>query len=194
MSERPSADSLMATVGEQVHALRKRARMTLQELGSRSGISVGLISQLERGNGNPSFNTLVQIAHALDVPVARLLQAADGPSPVVRRHERRQLDIHQGPSGEGAVHELLTPDLNRALEVVWVEVPAGYDTKDTPFTHAGEEVHVLLEGQHEVYLDGMCYRLEAGDAIAYASSIPHWYRNPGPAPVKLISIITPPTF
>lgn len=194
MSERPSAESLMATVGEQVHALRKRAQMTLQELSSRSGVSVGLISQLERGNGNPAFNTLVQIAHALDVPVARLLQAADGPSPVVRRHERHRLDIHQGPAGAGVVHELLTPDLNRALEVVWVEGPVGYDTKDTPFTHAGEEVHVLLEGQHEVYLDGVCYRLEAGDAIAYASSIPHWYRNPGPDPVKLISIITPPTF
>jgi transcriptional regulator with XRE-family HTH domain len=84
VSERPSAESLMATVGEQVHALRKRAQMTLQELSSHSGVSVGLISQIERGNGNPSFNTLVQIAHALDVPVARLLQAADGPSPVVR--------------------------------------------------------------------------------------------------------------
>lgn len=184
----------MLNVGDQVRGLRKQQKLTLQELSERADVSIGLLSQLERGKGNPSFNTLVQVAHALNVPVARLLDATDGHSPVVRRSERRRLNPHQGVGADNAVHELLTPDLDRALEAVWVEAAPGYTTKDTPFSHTGEEVGIVLEGRHEVYLDGVCHVLEAGDAIAYPSSIPHWYRNPGPDQVKAIWIITPPTF
>lgn len=191
---RPSPEPLIAAVGLQVRQLRRQRHLTLDELSRRSGVSIGLISQIERGRGNPSFNTLVQLAHALDASIGRLFHAADEHSPVVRRTERRKLDLHHGAVDDGAVHELLTPTLDRALEVVWVEAPPGYSTAETPFTHGGEEVGVVLSGTHEVYLDGVRYVLEAGDSISYSSTIPHWYANSGPAPVTAIWIITPPSF
>lgn len=191
-SGRASAEQLMATVGSQLHSLRKLRSLTIEALSAQSGVSVGLISQIERGRGNPSFNTLVQMAHALEVPIGRLFHSADDTSPVVRSQERRSLDLH-GPTGD-ATHELMSPDLNGALEAVWVEAPPGYDTSDTPFAHAGEEFGVVLQGRHEVYLDGVCYELGPGDSITYPSTTPHWYRNPGPEPVKAIWVITPPSF
>ena len=193
MTDRPTVEAL-TTVGNQIRGLRKQLQLTLQQLAEQADISVGLLSQVERGLGNPSFNTLVQLAHALGVPVARLLHEADGESPVVRRSERRRLDLHRGGAADGAIHELLTPSLDRALEVVWIEAEPGYTSKETPFSHAGEEVGIVLEGRHEIYLDGVCHVLEAGDAISYSSVIPHWYTNPGPDVVKAIWIITPPTF
>ena len=36
--------------------------------------------------------------------------------------------------------------------------------------------------------------LEVGDSISYSSSIPHWYRNPGPEPVTALWVVTPPMF
>src|SRR6185437_8258476 len=47
-------------------------RYSLEALAARSGVSAGLLSQIERGIGNPSFQTL-RVAHALDIPVAELL-------------------------------------------------------------------------------------------------------------------------
>src|SRR5262245_61311355 len=120
---RPSTEQLIATVGAQLHTLRKQRGLTIEALSARSGVSIGLISQTERGRGNPSFNTLVQIAHALDVPIGRLFHAADDTSPVVRVDERRSLDVH-GPRRD-ATHELMSPDLNGALEAVWIEAPPG---------------------------------------------------------------------
>ena len=189
---RASTEQMMATVGAQLNFLRKQRSLTLEAVSERSGVSIGLISQIERGRGNPSFNTLVQMAHALDVPIGRLFHTADDTSPLVRADERRSLDVH-GPSGD-AVHELMSPDLNGALEAVWIEAPPGYDTSETPFTHPGEEFGLVLEGRHEVFLDGVRYSLGPGDSITYASTVPHWYRNPGPDPVKAIWVITPPTF
>lgn len=168
--------------------------MTLDEVSELSGCSVGLLSQIERGKGNPSFFTLVKIAHALDVPVARLLQMERSLSPVVRRGQGRRLNPHPQPNGTRTYYELLTPDLDRALEVIRLRVPPGESTEETPLVHAGEETGIILSGVHEVHLNGQIYTLHAGDSISYPSTLPHWYRNPGPEVVEAIWIITPPTF
>lgn len=183
----------MAGVGDELRRLRKARDLTLEELARRASVSVGLISQIERGRGNPSFNTLVQVAHALSVPIARLFHTADDSSPVVRVHERRNLEM-PGSADVDAVHQLLTPGLRNALEALWVEAPPGYDTSSNPFTHAGEEFGLILAGRHEVTVDGVTYELGPGDAITYPSTAPHSYRNPGPEVVKAVWVITPPTF
>src|SRR5690242_9095366 len=85
---------LQTDLGEQVRRLRLERGMTLEEVASKSGCSLGTLSQLERGKGNPAFFTMVHIAHALDVPVARLLHIEHARSPVVRRGTGRQLNPH----------------------------------------------------------------------------------------------------
>ena len=60
--------------------------------------------------------------------------------------------------------------------------------------HEGEEAGFIVKGTHEVNVDGRLHVLKAGDSISYASTRPHWYRNPGKDPVEAIWIITPPTF
>lgn len=191
-ADRPNTEALMGTVGRQLRTLRKMRNLTLEELGRRSEVSTGLISQIERGRGNPSFNTLVQLAHALEVPIGRLFHTAEETSPVVRIHERRILDVHA--SGDDALHALMSPGLDGALEALWIEAPPGYDTSATPFAHPGEEFGLVLEGRHAVFLDGVRHDLGPGDSITYPSTTPHWYRNIGREPVKAIWVITPPTF
>lgn len=188
----PQAGQLMEQIGARVRAIREQECHTIKELADLSGVSVGHISMLERGKGNPSFNTLVQIAHALNVPFARLLHTTDTTSPVVRSGARRSLDLHNNPSG--VLHELLTPSLKHSIEAVWIEEPPGSNSEATPYQHAGEEFGLILEGEHTVWLDGVPYELEAGDSITYASSIPHWYSNRGNVTVKAVWVITPPTF
>lgn len=184
---------LMSDLGEHVRGLRLERGLTLEEVSAKSGCSVGSLSQLERGKGNPAFFTLVKIAHALNVPVARLLHVEKTLQPVVRKGEGRRLNPHAIPE-KGAVYELLTPDLDRALEVVRYQLPPGLSTEKTPFVHGGEESGIILSGVQEININGVLYRLEAGDAISFQSTLPHWFRNPGPDVVEGIFVCTPPTF
>jgi transcriptional regulator with XRE-family HTH domain len=184
---------LVSDLGEQVRRLRQERGMTLEEVSAQSGCSVGLLSQLERGKGNPAFFTLAKIAHALGVPVARLVHMESSTQPVVRRGEGRRLNPHPTDHA-GAVYELLTPDLDRALEVVRYELPPGLTTEETPFVHGGEEAGVILRGVQEININGVLYTLHAGDAISFQSMLPHWFRNPGPEVVEGIFVCTPPTF
>lgn len=190
-----SVTSMLSALGAQVRVLRKRRGLTLDQLSELSGLSTGIVSQVERGLGNPSFATLAQLAHGLDIPVARLLHISDGaPSPVVRKGERRRIDGHGVGVESDALYELLTPDLRGALEVLWLETPPGHDTSATPFTHNGEEVGVVLSGSLDVYVDGTPHHLDAGDSIRYSSSLAHWYHNVGPGTCTAIWVVTPPSW
>lgn len=179
------------TVGKEIKRLRKLRGWTLEQLASASGVSAGLLSQVERGQGNPSFNTLVQVAHALGIPVARLVAGEQMSSPVVRREERRQLSIGDD---ELVLAEMLTSRLDRALEAIRIVAEPGYSTQDTPFMHEGEEFGIVLEGTHAVNVGGIHYVLRAGDSISYSSTIPHWYENPGEVPSVSLWVVTPPSF
>ena len=65
-----------ASLGAAIRHARA-GRLTVAQLAERSGTSKGLISLIERGHGNPSFETLRRIAGALDVPLVQLVEAAD---------------------------------------------------------------------------------------------------------------------
>jgi transcriptional regulator with XRE-family HTH domain len=73
-TRRPEARPSVA-LGAAVRRLRQ-GRFTLAQLAERSGVSVGLLSLIERGRGNPSINTLAGIAEALDVSLPDLVAAA----------------------------------------------------------------------------------------------------------------------
>src|SRR2546428_6422514 len=92
-AEQERHDDLQRALGQQVRQLRLERGLTLEEVAARSGCSLGSLSQIERGLGNPSFATLVRISHALRVSVGRLVEldrnGKDGVSPVVRKRERR---------------------------------------------------------------------------------------------------------
>lgn len=187
--------SMLSEVGNRIRTLRKERHLTTEKLAEQARVSAGIISQLERGMGNPSFATLVQIAHGLQLPIGQLLEPSETKDVVVRKEKRRRLHGHGLAEGDGGTYELLTPDLNGALEATWVVTPPGYDSSANPYRHNGEEFGIVLSGTKDVYLDGVAHRLNAGDSIRYASTIPHWYVNPSKTQdCVAIWVSTPPTW
>lgn len=182
----------IGVVGGKIRKLRKAQGKTLDQLAQVSGVSAGLLSQVERGRGNPSFSTLVQIAHGLGVSVARLVVEEQPASPVVRSRERLRLD--PGATGDLITAELLTPRLDSTLEVIRITTLPGYSSEATPFVHEGEEFFIVLEGTQAVTVNGVRYVLATGDSIAYSSHLPHWYENAGDIVSVSLSVITPPSF
>ncbi len=187
-----------ATISEfsrRLGPLRLAVGLSIEELAAKADISTGLLSQLERGIGNPSFNTMAKLAYALGVPIGTFFNGVQPADPVVRKHARKKLAHASFANGTPApVYELLTPDLQRKLEVIWVELPPGQSNEEAPFVHDTEECGVLLSGTLEVHLGDQVHTLNAGDSIAFNGLVPHWYRNPGKVPAVSIWIVTPPSF
>ncbi|MFT3839253.1 MAG: response regulator [Myxococcaceae bacterium] len=69
----PDAESaLNQAVGRIIRDLRKKQRLTLEQLAKRSGLSVSAISQFERAESSPSVSSLYKIASAFGINVRDL--------------------------------------------------------------------------------------------------------------------------
>jgi len=178
------------SLGQLVRSIRVNRGISIKALAKTAGVSAGSISQIERGVGNPAITTLMKIAHGMQVPVGSFLQTDQEPQGLVVRKEHRKRLV---PS-EGLVYELLTPDLQRRLEVLRVQIAPGFDNSERPFVHDGEECVHMLEGELLIYIGGDEYHLEEGDSITYDPTVPHWYRNPFSRPTIGFGVITPPGF
>lgn len=184
-------DTSTARLGAIIRSHRS-GKFTLQELASTAGISVGLLSQIERGKGNPSFKTMQKIADALDLRIGDLVEASPSTrgGTVVRKGERTRVQF----GSEGLVYEFFTPNLRGRLEMLQTSVPPGFSNRGHPFHHDGEECVVVMEGELAVEVDGVEHTLRAGDAITYDSAAPHWWENRSERPAVIVGAVTPPSF
>lgn len=184
------------------HIRTAEAGLTIEALATAAGVSISLISQIERGRAEPSLSTLRRIGAALDVPVARFFLGGEeapgetdrgGRRVVVRRDERKHLRVRESD----ITWQLLTPDLSRKLEVLMGEVGPGAVTPpaDRPLSeHVGEEVIVVLEGTLTCVYAGAEHVLGPGDAISMDPTLPHRVENRGPRTVRMLIALTPPSF
>lgn len=188
-------DVLTATVGRTVRSTRRRLGMTVEALASRAGVSTGALSQLERGQGNPSLQTLRRLAAALSIPLAQLLQGeAEAEHHVVRAAQRPRLPVPSGDTRDPQVlRELLSPAGGR-LQVIRSEVPPGFSNEGRSYRHLGQECVVVLSGQLRVSVGQEVVDLLPGDAITYDCTAAHWWSNPGSETTVVLGAVTPLAF
>lgn len=187
-------------IGGRLKKIRKLRDLTLAEVADGAGVSKSFVSQIETGTAQPSIGTLKRIVDVLGISLASLFDGADQvegvPEPeakrrvrVVRKNQRKHL---QWPNG--AVAELLTPDLQGKLEVLLTAHGPEPDRIVDPYVHEGEEFGLVLEGAYEVVVNDDVFVLEEGDAIHFQSDQPHTVRAIGDVPPRVLWVITPPTF
>jgi transcriptional regulator with XRE-family HTH domain len=61
-------------LARRIRALRERRGLTQEDFARACGISVSFASLLERGERSPSYDTLLQVASAMGVPLAELFR------------------------------------------------------------------------------------------------------------------------
>ncbi|MFH0916198.1 MAG: helix-turn-helix domain-containing protein [bacterium] len=177
-------------MGARIRRRRMQLGMTLHDLAETSGLTKSFVSQIERGRNSPSISTLRSVAAALEVPMFYFFQAEQTTEPVVKLAERRVVTFQK----TGVKYELLTPDLQRGIEMLELKLKSGQHTGSRPLSHDGEECAVVVQGCAEVEVADTTYVLEAGDSIYIGALQPHRVFNPGKDTTVIISAITPPSF
>ncbi len=69
---RTPVEQLQRTIGDTIRGLRKEKDLTLKQMARRTGLSVSLLSQIERAESSASIESLYKIAVALDSRVQDL--------------------------------------------------------------------------------------------------------------------------
>lgn len=211
-------------IGEILRQARLRNKMTLKDLSKKCNLSLSYLSQIERGDARPSLSALTRHAAALDVSLWRLLNndgeaheiqlnGNDTVQQFDKNVHRLPLGVYPKDSyvtqikhvkkggrktitlpGSSIRYEMITPDLNRKIQVFYMEADPGVDSGQGWFEHEGEECCVVLSGWMELEVGNEKFLLEEGDSLYFPSGIPHHWRNMGENKLVLMWILTPPAF
>jgi len=183
----PPAEGTLSP-GQRFRRLRVRRGLSLAQVAKATGVSVGFLSALERGQMRSSVATLRRIARFYRTNILSLFETAGDNPRLVRPAERKILET--------------TPDVrmellawgNTAMEPHLFRVKPGGGSGES-YSHEGEEFLHVLRGDFEIWLNKTeHYRLKPGDSLYFESSTPHRWRNPGRKEAWVLWINTPPTF
>ena len=198
-------------IGSMIKELRKARNITLEALSNRCGLSKTYISQIENNKQtNPSISTLKKISDGIGVPIMAILdenyqeKTAPDKQPeeiadhslieeeifIIRKNTRK---VMRYPNSDWTI-ELLSPDLNRKIELIMTIAKPGQNSGESTLIHKGEEVGVVLEGKLKFTVGSREFILEEGDSIYFNSSLPHMWEVIGNKLSKTIWAITPPSF
>ena len=174
--------------GQRFRRLRVRRGLSLAQVAKATGVSVGFLSALERGQMRSSVATLRRIARYYGTNILSLFETGGDNPRLVRPSERKILET--------------TPDVrmellawgNTAMEPHLFRVKPGGGSGES-YSHEGEEFLHVLRGDFEIWLNkSEHYRLKPGDSLYFESSTPHRWKNPGRKEAWVLWVNTPPTF
>lgn len=177
-------------IGSKIRDLRQSKNITIEKLAGKTGLSLGLVSQIERELVSTSVASLWKISKALEVPIAYFFDEEQKESKIVRKENRKKIIL---PNSK-ITYEMLSPNLNRKMEVLLITIKPGECDSDDLISHEGEECGFIIKGRMKVKLGTEEYHLDEEDSIYFDSTTPHRFVNESDLECISIWTMTPPSF
>ena len=180
-------------VGEKIRQIRESKGLTLNDVAERSGFSSALLSQIENHMVSPPIGTLVKLSKALDVEIGQFFwDKSRAPFTIVRKDERKSISRVASKEGikYGYSYESLAFDKKgRHMEPFLLTLEPSTIEDKNAFSHEGEEIIFVLDGDMEITLDEYTDVLHPGDCIYYNSTIPHRLQCCEGKETKILAVI-----
>lgn len=178
-------------IGPIIQRQRKARGLTLQQLSGLSGVSKSMLSQIERGQANPTFAVLWGLTQGLKIDFAALLQGGQAvPSdttieivPSEHTPEIRSAD------GSCRLRILSPPSLAGTTEWYDVEIAGGGRLDSAPHAAGACEHFTALSGQFLITSGASTYPIKAGETARYPVDVPHSISNASHRPARGLMVL-----
>ncbi len=186
-------DDDLKRIAARIRSWRNDARLTLQQLGDRSGVSASTIHKVENLQTVPTIAILLKVAYGLGRRPSELLADVEVGDQVaiLRRDDRPRANL-----GDGGEIEHLTASIPRGQLDLWrVRLEAGIGVGmpgSEPWQFRGEVVLAVEEGSIEAIIGAESYEISRGDTLHFDPSLPHrWFASGGKPAMVLVTAILP---
>lgn len=182
-------------IGSLIKELRKKKEMTLKDLSSASNLSVGFLSQLERGMTSIAIDSLEIIAHSLGVELEFFFDfnKKEESNQIVRSYNRDAIAIT-----DKIIQHNLSPNMKafnlypRLIDIMPFTDNGSYNLQ--LYSHEGEEFIFVLEGVLTLNIEDEEFTLYPGDSTTFNSTKPHNWKNETNCITKIICVHNPNPF
>jgi transcriptional regulator with XRE-family HTH domain len=179
----------MFDLGARIKALRMKKGLTLEELGSRTELTKGFLSQLERNLTSPSLATLEDIVEVLGVTMSGFF--ADDEEQIVFTKEDAFIDER----GDRTLNWIIPNAQKNRMEPLVLELePGQYSQEIEP--HEGEEFGYVLAGRIQIIRgsDSRKLLVRKGESFYFRGNDTHSLYNNGQTTARVLWVSTPPIF
>ncbi|NLY85719.1 MAG: helix-turn-helix domain-containing protein [Tissierellia bacterium] len=167
-------DDINRIVATNLKKIREKNKLSLDNLSELTGVSKSMLGQIERGESNPTLQTIWKIATGLKISLTSLIVATKPEAEIIKKSNISPI-VADG--GKFRIYPIFPFDYEKRFEVLNIELEPGASSISEPHDEYTEEYVLVLEGEFTVKIDGDIYKVGAGDAIRYRADRAHGYYN-----------------
>mgnify|MGYP004523065767 CR=1 FL=1 len=171
-------------VASNLKRLREEQNLSQGQLAEKACVSKVVISQIEKGDANPTINTIWKLTGALNLPYTSLLEP-----PNLQAVHIRKKDITALTEDQYHIFSYYPKSAERNFELYEIEMDAG--CKHSSIGHSSNSFEYILvtEGEFSLRVGEQNYHLATEDALYFDASLPHCYTNSNAQTAKAVLLI-----
>ena len=179
-------------IGARIKSIRLEKGILLKDLANKCKISSSMLSQIEKGNANPSLNTIKAIAQVLEIPIFKFFlepELNEYTINILKKQDRKIILTNE------VTYELISPEGSKQIECMKMILnKKNSESSAKPSAHKGEEIAVVVKGKVKVTIGDENCEMEKGDSIQIPSLIPHKWTNLHDEESIILFSVAPPGF
>lgn len=161
-------------IAANLNKLRTERNLSLGQLADLCGVSKVMLSQMEKGESNPTINTIWKIANGLKVPYTKLIDEPPSQAVVIRKAACSE---QMNETTNYRVFCYFTSNPTRNFEMFRIELDPKSSNECIGHSEKSQEYIYVTGGTLLLKTAGEEYALTEGDSICFDSSQPHTYVN-----------------
>ena len=175
-------------IGKKIKQLRIQKGLTLEELASRSELTKGFLSQMERDLTSPSIATLNDILEALGTTLAEFFKEEKEEKLVFQKK-----DFFVDERENYTLHWIVPNTQKNEMEPILIELPQNGESFVMD-PHSGEEFGYVLEGTVALMTGEDRHIVHKGETFYLSGKTRHYLKNEKKTTAKVLWVSTPPLF
>jgi transcriptional regulator with XRE-family HTH domain len=171
-------DNTASTLSERVKLLRKKSGFTLEALAMASGVSRSMLSQIERGQANPTLTVACRIAQAFSISIGELVHEPWTQSgiEVIRADDASHL---YRSDDQCRIRTLSPLNMEKSIEFYEISIAPGAALTSAAHFEGTKELFPLNKGSVAIVSEVDQCTLKKGDSAHYRADVEHSIRNVG---------------
>ena len=172
-----------------VTELRKKHKLTLDQLASASGVSRSMLSQIERGQANPTLTVTFRIAQAFGMSIGELVDQPWQTSTIEVVHGEDKSNLFRADK-ECQIRTLSPLHMEKNIEFYELRIAVGANLSSAPHFEGTKELLTITSGRAKVVSGDTSCELESGDSAHYRGDLIHSIENCGDQPLICYLVVT----
>ncbi|MEE1242392.1 helix-turn-helix domain-containing protein [Frisingicoccus sp.] len=175
-------------IGRKIKELRLQNDLTLENLASRSELTKGFLSQVERNLTSPSISTLEDILEALGTNLSDFFREEKEEQVVFSTQ-----DFFVDEQDDYTIEWVIPNAQKNEMEPILLTLHPHKQSQELQ-SHQGEEFGYVLKGAVTLVQGNKKYKIKAKETFYINGKTSHYLYNHGSSDAVVLWITTPPMF